>query len=109
MSHLLLYKGVWKVSNIVSPSRLERFERNERVRRAGWELYDSKLPKVVLVHCHCSIEFQLSTIGTSSAIDAKFGQGSSKFCGNADKRNDLERYPFSPVVDDLTDVLSRRF
>ncbi|GJQ11474.1 hypothetical protein GpartN1_g3265.t1 [Galdieria partita] len=37
--------GVWKVSNAVNPSRLERLEKNERVRRAGWELYDSKLPK----------------------------------------------------------------
>lgn len=40
------YQGVWKVSNQVNPSRLQRLERNERVRRAGWELYDSKLPKV---------------------------------------------------------------
>ncbi|EME31909.1 hypothetical protein Gasu2_46070 [Galdieria sulphuraria] len=37
--------GVWKVSNAVNPSRLERLEKNERMRRAGWELYDSKLPK----------------------------------------------------------------
>eukprot|EP00871_Galdieria_phlegrea_P001798 jgi/Galph1/2619/GphlegSOOS_G1308.1 len=36
--------GVWKVSNDINPSRLERLQRNERVRKAGWELYDSKLP-----------------------------------------------------------------